>query len=153
MLQTAALAEAQGAPDTLIAAALLHDIGHFIGEFGDDAPDDTVDRLHEAAGATVLQGYFPRAVTEPVRLHVAAKRYLCATDRTYSDRLSAASKHSLSLQGGPMSAPEIAAFERLDRHEDAVRLRRWDDGGKATGLRTKTFDDFRPLLQRVIARV
>ncbi|MEI9991618.1 MAG: HD domain-containing protein [Rhizomicrobium sp.] len=150
MLQTATLAQAEGASDALIAAALLHDIGHFTGEFGAYSHDDTMDRLHEAAGAKVLDGYFPTAVTEVVRLHVAAKRYLCATDQTYYDKLSEPSKHSLSLQGGPMSAAEVAAFRRLEHHEDAVRLRRWDDGGKMTGRRTMTFEEFRPLLQRVV---
>jgi [1-hydroxy-2-(trimethylamino)ethyl]phosphonate dioxygenase len=149
-LQCAALARAQGAPDALVAAALLHDIGHFTGEFGAYSPDDTQDRLHEAAGAKMLQGYFPAAVTEPVRLHVAAKRYLCSADPTYHDSLSAASKHSLSLQGGPMSASEMAAFRSLDHHQDAVRLRRWDDGGKTAGLGAGTFEAFRPLLRRVV---
>ncbi|MEJ0024459.1 MAG: HD domain-containing protein [Rhizomicrobium sp.] len=152
MLQTATLAQAEGASDALIATALLHDIGHFTSEFGEYSPGDTIDKLHEAAGAKVLAGYFPTAVTEAVRLHVAAKRYLCATDQTYYDKLSGASKHSLSLQGGPMRAAEVAAFRRLEHHEDAVRLRRWDDGGKTTGRRTLTFDAFRPLLQRVAVR-
>ncbi len=152
MLQTAAQAVAEGAPDALIAAALLHDIGHFTSEFGEYSPDDTVDRFHDVAGARVLEGYFPPAVSECVRLHVAAKRYLCATDPTYFDRLSGPSQHSLTLQGGPMSAAEIAEFRKLDHHENAVRLRLWDDGGKTSGVRTMTFDEFRPLLQRVIDR-
>jgi [1-hydroxy-2-(trimethylamino)ethyl]phosphonate dioxygenase len=150
MLQTATLAQAEGASDTLVAAALLHDIGHFTSEFSEYSPDDTRDKFHEVAGARVLEAYFPSAVTEPVRLHVAAKRYLCSSDQTYHDKLSEASKHSLSLQGGPMSASEMAAFRSLDHHEDALRLRRWDDEGKMTGLRTKAFDEFRPLLQRVV---
>ncbi len=150
MLQTAALAQSEGAPDALVAAALLHDIGHFVSEFGTYSPEDTMDRRHDAAGASVLEGCFPAAVTACVRLHVAAKRYLCATDQTYYDRLSEASKHSLSLQGGPMSEAEVAAFRDLDFHEDAVRVRRWDDGGKVTGVRTLTFEEFRPLLRRVM---
>jgi phosphonate degradation associated HDIG domain protein len=149
MLQTAALAQAEGAPDALVAAALLHDIGHLTGELGEYTPDDTIDRRHDAAGAKFLQGLFPPAVTECVRLHVAAKRYLCATDATYYGKLSMASQHSLALQGGPMSDVELARFSRLEFHRDAVRVRLWDDGAKAPGAPTMTFDDYRPLLRRV----
>jgi phosphonate degradation associated HDIG domain protein len=151
MLQTAALAQAEGAPDALVAAALLHDIGHLTGELGEYSPQDTIDRRHDAAGAKLLEGLFPPAITESVRLHVAAKRYLCATDETYYGKLSEASQHSLSLQGGPMSETETAQFRSLEFHRDAVRLRLWDDGGKAPGAPTMTFDDYRPLLRNVTA--
>jgi predicted HD phosphohydrolase len=110
MLQGAALAESEGASDELVAAALLHDIGHFTSEFGAYAPDDVEDKHHDDAGAEVLGPFFPPLVTECVRLHVAAKRYLCATDPTYFSKLSTASVHTLSLQGGPMSAAEVAEF-------------------------------------------
>ncbi len=152
MLQTATLAQAEGAPDTLVAAALLHDIGHLTGELGEYSLEDTVDRQHDAAGAKVLAGFFPAAVTECVRLHVAAKRYLCAIDETYCDKLSEPSQHSLLLQGGPMSDAEIDQFRRLEFHREAVRLRLWDDGGKAVGACIRTFDDYRPLLERVIGQ-
>jgi phosphonate degradation associated HDIG domain protein len=152
MLQTAALAQADGAADTLVAAALLHDIGHFTGEFGEYTPADTEDKHHDDAGATVLEGFFPPSVTACVRLHVAAKRYLCATDAAYYDKLSDASKHSLKLQGGPMTDREAAAFRRLAYSDDAIRLRRWDDSGKVTGLRTMRFAQFRPVLERVCRR-
>ena len=148
MLQTATLALASGAPDALVAAALLHDIGHFTSEFGTYSPGDTVDRHHEAAGAGVLAGHFPPCVVEAVRLHVAAKRYLCAVEQAYHDSLSAASKHSLTLQGGPMSPLELTDFRRLPFWDEAVQIRRWDDGGKVAGLRTMTFDEFRPILAR-----
>jgi len=150
MLQTATLAHAAGAPDALVVAALLHDIGHFTSEFGAYSPDDTIDRQHDDAGARMLAGHFPPGIAEAVRLHVAAKRYLCAVERDYHDQLSTASKHSLDLQGGPMSADEIAAFQRLPFHADAVLVRRWDDGGKVAGMRTMTFEEFRPLLTRVV---
>jgi len=153
MFQTAALAEAEGAEDALVAAALLHDIGHYTSEFGTYSPDDKVDRYHAAAGAKVLEGFFPPMVTECVRLHVAAKRYLCATDPGYYGKLSGPSQHSLALQGGPMSPSEIELFEAHDYHREAVRVRLWDDGGKVAEARTMSFDHFRPLLERVIQRV
>jgi phosphonate degradation associated HDIG domain protein len=149
MLQAAALAEAEGASDALVAATLLHDIGHFTGESGPYSPDDILDRAHETAGARTLAAGFPAVVTESVRLHVAAKRFLCATDMTYAARLSAASRHSLALQGGAMNAEEIDAFRRLSFHRDAVRLRLWDDAAKVPGRATPTFDHFGPLLRRV----
>lgn len=150
MLQCAALALAEGASETLVAAALLHDVGHLSeGAEGEYSPDDTVDKRHDRAGARVLEGHFPPAVVEPVRLHVAAKRYLCATDDSYYGKLSEASKHSLALQGGPMSGDEIALFEAMAFHQDAVRVRLWDDGGKVKDLRTPTFEELRPLLERL----
>lgn len=152
MLQCAALAQAEGGSEALVAAALLHDVGHLSeGAAGEYSPDDTIDKRHDRAGAQFLQGHFPPSVVEPVRLHVAAKRYLCGTDATYYDKLSAASQHSLALQGGPMSQAEIASFEALEFHQDAVRVRLWDDGGKVEGLRTPTFQELRPLLERVAA--
>jgi [1-hydroxy-2-(trimethylamino)ethyl]phosphonate dioxygenase len=150
MLQCAALAAGEGAPDALVAAALLHDIGHLTGPLGAYSPEDTADRYHDAAGAEALAG-FPPLVVESVRLHVAAKRYLCAVDPGYHDRLSRASRHSLSLQGGPMDAAEIAAFEREEHHREAVRVRLWDDAGKIAGRQTPAFRAFRPLLARVLA--
>jgi predicted HD phosphohydrolase len=152
MLQTAGAAQAEGASDELIAAALLHDIGHLAGGPVAYSPDELVDWRHEETGAAMLQAAFPPIVTESVRLHVAAKRYLCATDPDYHGKLSEASKHSLSLQGGPMSEMEVAVFRDLRFHQEAVRVRLWDDGGKVERAPTLSFDDFRPLLRRVIGR-
>jgi len=152
MLQGATFAEREGAPDELVAAALLHDIGHYTSEFGPYSPDDTQDNLHDEAGAKVLQAFFPPVVTECVRLHVAAKRYLCATDPNYYGKLSEASKHTLSLQGGPMSAVEVAEFRRNPFHAEAVRVRLWDEAGKVPAMQTPPFRYFMPLLQRVVDR-
>jgi phosphonate degradation associated HDIG domain protein len=152
MLQCAALARSEGAPDTLIAAALLHDVGHLTGASGEYSPDDTVDRAHERAGATFLQDHFPAEVVEPIRLHVAAKRYLCATDPSYVARLSPASRHSLLLQGGPMDEAEIADFEQERFHREAVRIRVWDDAGKVTDIEVPAFAAYRSLLNALEAK-
>jgi phosphonate degradation associated HDIG domain protein len=152
MLQGARFATLEGADDELVAAALLHDIGHFTSEFGTYTPDDTEDRHHDEAGAELLAPYFPPRVVACVKLHVAAKRYLCATDPSYFGKLSAASVHTLSLQGGPMSGDEVAAFRSDPFHEDAVRVRLWDEAGKEPELPTAPFDHYRPLLQRVVDR-
>ena len=129
-LQTAWLAEQSGASDTLVAAALLHDVGHLLHHLPDDAPDQGIDDIHEQVGYDYLCSLFPDAVTEPVRLHVDAKRYLCAVDASYYDELSPPSVTSLHLQGGPMNEEEVAKFEANGHFQDAVSLRRWDDLAK-----------------------
>ena len=149
MLQGAKLAEDEGAPDELIAAALLHDIGHYTSEFGPYWPGDTEDNHHDDAGAEVLKPFFPSVVVDCVRLHVAAKRYLCAIDPAYFNRLSPASVHTLELQGGPMSAEEVAAFEAEPHFQEAVRVRIWDEGGKDPEMQTPDFAHYVPLLERV----
>jgi phosphonate degradation associated HDIG domain protein len=150
MLQCADLAVQAGAPDELVAAALLHDVGHLTGPLGEYTEDDTFDRRHEQAGAETLAAAFPAAVVEAVRLHVDAKRYLCATDPAYLEKLTPASQHTLSLQGGPMSPAEVATFEARPHYQAAVRVRLWDDAGKDAARPALTFADFRPLLQRLI---
>ncbi|MEY9939791.1 phosphonate degradation HD-domain oxygenase [Streptacidiphilus sp. MAP5-3] len=147
MLQAAALAEAEGAQPALVAAALLHDVGHFRGAIhGRELMAGTADNRHSHQGADWLAPWFGPAVTEPVRLHVAAKRYLCAVEPAYFDRLSEASVHTLSLQGGPMDPDEAAAFAQLPHAEAAVRLRRWDDDAKDPDAVTPPFAHFRDLL-------
>ncbi len=141
-LQAALLAEQQGAGAALITAALLHDIGHLVHDLGETPADAGIDDKHEELGYAWLVAWFGPEVTEPVRLHVAAKRYLCGTDPSYFGKLSKDSVLSLSLQGGPMSAAEIAAFEALPGGAAAVRLRRWDEGAKVKGLVTPGFDYF-----------
>jgi phosphonate degradation associated HDIG domain protein len=152
MLQGAVLAEREGASDELVAAALLHDIGHYTSEFGPYSPDDTEDNHHDEAGARVLEHFFPPVITECVRLHVAAKRYLCATDATYYGKLSQASRHTLKLQGGPMDETEVTAFRCNPFHAEAVRVRIWDEGGKDPQMATPPFRHYVPVLQRVVDR-
>ena len=158
LLQAAALAEAAGADSPLVAAALLHDIGHLLGEkpssrggLGGSSPRASTDVRHGEAGARWLSQWFGEAVTEPVRLHVAAKRYLCAVDAGYFGLLSAESVRTLSLQGGPMTAAEAAAFEALPHARDAVAVRRWDDQAKDPAITPPGFAHFAPLLE-VLAR-
>jgi len=152
MLQGAAIAEAQGEPEEIIVAALLHDIGHFTSEFGTFRMDDTEDRFHEDAGAKVLERFFPKIVTDCVRFHVAAKRYLCATRAEYFDLLSAASVHSLMLQGGKMSPDESAMFEKNPNIEAIIKVRYLDDAGKDPEMDTPDFAHFAPMVQRVVDR-
>lgn len=150
MLQGAYLAEQQGEDDAIIVAALLHDIGHFTSEFGTFSMEDTHDKYHEEAGAAVLERFFPRIVVDCVRQHVAAKRYICATDPSYFAELSPASIHSLKLQGGPMNAAEIAEFEKNPNVAEIVRVRRLDDAGKVAGMVTPGFDHYAPMMQRIV---
>jgi [1-hydroxy-2-(trimethylamino)ethyl]phosphonate dioxygenase len=150
-LQAAHFAVAANAPDALVIAALLHDIGHLIEPAAEDIADWQTDRRHEVSGSRWLATCFGPAVCEPVRLHVPAKRYLCATDSTFMARLSSASIRTLELQGGPMSGAEIDTFRAEPFHQDAVRLRRWDDEGKMAGLRTSGFLHYRELIERLSA--
>ena len=150
MLQGATIAERNGQPDEIVVAALLHDIGHFTSEFGTFTMDDTEDRHHEDAGAEVLEQFFPTVVTDCCRYHVAAKRYLCATKPAYFDRLSEASVHSLNLQGGPMSAEEIAEFERNPNLSEIIAVRYLDEAGKIAGMETPDFHHFAPRVQRLV---
>ena len=152
MLQCARQAEAEQAGDALVAAALLHDVGHFTSEFGEASFDDGIDNHHDEAGARVLAGCFPPLVVACVRLHVAAKRFLCATDPTYFGRLSAASVQTLAVQGGPMDGPGVAAFRATPFHAEATRVRLWDEGAKVVGRSTPDFAHYAPLLQRVVDR-
>lgn len=152
MLQGATMAENSGQPEEIIVAALLHDIGHFTSEFGTFSMDDTEDRFHEAAGARILAPFFPVIVTDCVRHHVAAKRYLCATRPEYLKRLSDASVHSLSLQGGPMSDTEAASFAENPNLKDIIKVRHLDDAGKKPDMTTPGFSHFEPMIQRVVDR-
>jgi phosphonate degradation associated HDIG domain protein len=150
MEQTAACAVADGAPDSLVIAALLHDIGHFVGEHPIEALENGIDNIHEEVGANYLEPFFAASITEPIRLHVAAKRYLCATDKDYFGGLSDASVNSLEVQGGPMSPAEVEQFESNPYHEQAVKLRLYDDDGKVAGLEIKPVTEYRATLEALV---
>jgi [1-hydroxy-2-(trimethylamino)ethyl]phosphonate dioxygenase len=143
-LQGAWLAEREGKGDAMIVAALLHDIGHMVHDLGESPADAGIDDRHEDLGHAWLQAHFGPEVTEPVRLHVAAKRYLCAV----AAKLSPDSVKSLALQGGPMSAEEVAGFEALPHHREAVQLRRYDEQAKVKGLETPPVAHFMPAVAR-----
>lgn len=150
-LQAAYLAESEGASDTLIAAALLHDLGHLLEARNRDRdnafPD--VDHRHQLAAIPFLQHGFPDAVIDPVKMHVDAKRCLCAIDADYFSTLSPASVHSLGLQGGIFSQAQVAAFEQRPHARDALRLRRWDDLAKVPGRLTPELTHFMQYVQKV----
>lgn len=142
-LQCALLAEQAGEPEPLIVAALLHDVGHLML-----AESSTTDMRHQEAAASALAELFGDAVTEPVRLHVAAKRYLCARDQGYHDTLSPASVHSLVLQGGPFDATQADAFAEQPHALAAVRLRRYDDLAKVVDLPTPPLSHYMEMAAR-----
>jgi phosphonate degradation associated HDIG domain protein len=146
-LQAANAARLEGAPAPLILAALLHDVGHLIESVPDDIADWMVDARHEEVGSRWLALRFGPEVYEPVRLHVPAKRYLCAVDSSYFTRLSPASARTLELQGGQMSADEVVAFERERFFAEAVRVRRWDDQGKVARLAIPPLVSYRDIIE------
>jgi phosphonate degradation associated HDIG domain protein len=141
-LQAAALAEADKAPPATVLASLLHDVGHMIHRLGEDPAGRGIDDVHEELGAAWLAERFGPDVSEPVRLHVAAKRYLCAVEPDYFGKLSPDSVRSLGLQGGPMSADEVEDFRRNPLHAEAVRLRRYDEAAKDPRAATPDFDHY-----------
>lgn len=149
-LQCARLAQLDGGSPALVAAALLHDIGQFIDEAGHAAERDGIDALHEQRGADFLARWYGPEVTEPVRLHVAAKRWMCHADPAYAATLSPASILSLALQGGPMQAEEAAAFAAGPWFADAIALRRCDDAAKRPGWAVPPLERYRPLLQGLL---
>lgn len=150
ILQCGHLAREDGAADALIAAALMHDIGQFIDDAGNAAEQRGMDARHELTGAAYLAPWFPEAVTDPVRLHVEAKRYLCAVEPGYIEALSRASAISLDLQGGPHSAQDADRFLQLPAAADAIRLRRYDDIGKKRDWKVPELETYRSLLESLL---
>jgi predicted HD phosphohydrolase len=153
-LQCAHLAEFAHAESELVVAALLHDVGHFVGHEAsrDDLSDaDETDDGHEMRAAAVLAPHFEPGVVEPIRLHVEAKRYLTAIDPSYLASLSSSSLHSLALQGGPMTVSERRRFELLPFADEAVLLRRWDDLAQAPGRATPSLDYYLALVREILS--
>jgi phosphonate degradation associated HDIG domain protein len=146
-LQSAHLAMAEGASSSLVVASLLHDVGHLLHALPDDAPDQGIDDLHEELGHRFLIKYFTQAVSEPVHLHVAAKRYLCAVEPDYFALLSEPSVISLQLQGGPMSVEECKAFTANPYHKEAIQLRRYDDMAKVPNLAVEPIEFYDTFLR------
>lgn len=146
-LQCAASAEAEGAPSALIAAALLHDVGHLIHTLGPEPAERDIDDRHQVGGAEWLRRWFGAEVTEPIRLHVDAKRYLCAVEPGYFEMLSQASVWSLQLQGGRFDAEGAARFIQAPHAAEAVRVRRWDEAAKVPELKTPDLQHYRRHLE------
>lgn len=146
-LQTANLAVVAQAPEALVAAALLHDIGHLL--VLDERADRRIDQFHEEQASRWLTAHFGPEVTEPIRLHVQAKRYLCAVDPSYIRTLSLESVRSLKLQGAPVTPAQVLSFQQLPFHLDAVSLRRWDDEAKVPGRAVEDLAYYVGLLRRV----
>jgi phosphonate degradation associated HDIG domain protein len=151
-LQTAYLAEKEGAADAVVVAALLHDIGHLLSGHAEDVAERGIDSRHEAAGERWLSRYFGPEITEPIKLHVAAKRYACGRDAEYLNLLSPASVKSLELQGGPMSALELAEFEKHRYFREALQLRRYDDLAKIPHLDVPGLEHHRARLEAAAQR-
>src|SRR4051812_25092647 len=141
-LQTAQLAEEAGASGDLITACLLHDLGHMSNDEGETPTLRGVDDRHQFHAVSELKRLFGSAVLDPIRLHVDAKRYLCATEAGYWESLSVDSKRSLELQGGTYSVADAAKFIAQRHAEHAVKLRRWDDLAKVAGKRTPDLAHF-----------
>jgi len=151
-LQGAAMAQAAGEPDAMVVATLLHDIGHMVHALGEDPARLGIDDRHEVLSAEWLSDFFGPQVTEPVRLHVQAKRYLCAIDPDYFSLLSDDSVRSLALQGGPMTPAEAQAFRQLEASDQAVRLRQYDDRAKDPQAVTPPFEHFLAVIDRARLR-
>ncbi len=151
MLQAAQEAELSQADPHLIIAALLHDIGHFASEIPDSVLMKGTDNYHEESGANFLADYFPPSVTEPIRQHVATKRYLCATDPGYFSRLSEASVYTLKLQGGQMDQVGVAKFEKSPQLDSCIKLRIWDDAAKDPDKKHPEFYYYRDLVQSLVS--
>ncbi|HTS22858.1 MAG TPA: HD domain-containing protein [Casimicrobiaceae bacterium] len=148
-LQTAALAEGAGADASLVAASLLHDLGHLLNDQGETPTARGIDDVHQYIAIPFLRPLFGDEVLDPIRLHVDAKRYLCATRPAYYESLSEDSRRSLALQGGVYSPAEAARFASRPGADRAVALRLWDDAAKVAGGATPPFGHFLALLASV----
>jgi phosphonate degradation associated HDIG domain protein len=149
-LQAAHFARQMGAPEHVVVAALLHDIGHLLHDLPEDAPDHGVDDLHEALAYQWMEPRFIEAVTQPACLHVQAKRYLAHAEEGYFAQLSPPSVQSLAIQGGPMTADEAAEFAKHPHFEDAILLRCCDEAAKVPELKVDSLESYLPLIEQCL---
>lgn len=149
-LQTAEFARQYSEPDALVLSCLLHDYGHMLHDLGENIAEQGVDARHEELGAWLLRNWFPEEILQPIRQHVASKRYLCRRNPQYHAGLSPSSQRSLQLQGGAMSDEEAIAFEALPFFDQCVRLRLYDDMGKVPQMPTATIESYEPLIRRFL---
>jgi phosphonate degradation associated HDIG domain protein len=149
-LQCAQRAEAEGADDALVAAAFLHDLGHLLNPQGETPTTRGIDDQHQYFSIPFIRPLFPPAVIEPIRLHVDAKRALCALEPGYFESLSEDSKRSLVLQGGTYASADAEAFAAKPHAGDAMRLRRWDDAAKVRGTQTPPLQHFLAVAARCL---
>lgn len=149
-LQAAVFAKQDGADELMIAAAFLHDYGHFCHDMGEDIAEKGIDAIHEELGAKALQDYFVPEVIEPMRMHVAAKRYLVATNPEYIKNVSPASMLSLQVQGGPFNDEEVRDFEANPYYKRAIQLRRYDEAGKIPDMEVPDLEYYRPYLEKAL---
>ena len=149
MIQTAMLAEKNKCSDDLVCSSLLHDYGHFVIKDPNQLVTDKIDGKHEIVGANYLKKFFHNNIVEPILLHVEAKKYL-SRDKKYFDSLSEASKISLKIQGGAMSDLEVKKFEKNKNYENAIKLRKFDEGAKQKNIKVKNIKDYIDLLNSKI---
>ncbi len=149
-LQTAEFARQYSEPDSLVLSCLLHDYGHMLHDLGENIAEQGIDARHEELGAWLLKDWFPEEILQPIRQHVASKRYLCQRNAQYRNSLSPSSQRSLQLQGGPMTETEASAFEALPFFDLCVRLRLYDDMGKVPQMPTATIESYEPLIRRFL---
>ena len=149
-LQAASLAQKDNAPHSLIVAALLHDIGHLLHGLSEDVAEQGIDGHHERIGEKWLEKYFGPEISQPVRLHVAAKRYQCTVNPDYLAQLSPASAKSFILQGDKMNEDEVSAFEKNPFFRDSLQLRTWDDHAKDPEMETPLLEHYLPLVKAAL---
>ncbi len=149
-LQAAYFAKQASGSDELITAALLHDIGHLLHDLPDNATEQGIDDVHEALGAAFLETYFKSEVVESVKLHVAAKRYLCLIEPGYYSILSSVSKASLILQGGIMNDQQKLEFEKNVFYKQAVELRKWDDLAKIPNFKVDPIESYKSIIENAL---
>jgi len=129
----------------MVVAALFHDVGHLVYDQDVHLAEDGIDDKHEESSAKALEPLFGQSVSEPVRLHVASKRYLCTTETDYYSKLAGDSVISLKVQGGLMSEAKLDTFRQNPHHQMGIALRRIDDQAKVPSLEVPNLDSYRAM--------